>query len=266
MDHIPRLSEVVYVGLCRKIGAPTEVAMRRDIMDMEEMINKHLYMHIGGWMNSGSYREGFRFASSDVDIMFWSWNHKLITDISQLRVYDPSAYEIILMEDSDTPPGFVTLRLLTPQNSRLILSLVPFKDGVFISSSLWREDYFQTLINNEYFQQTNITIHGPCSSGFVGDLEFDHAVCFASIFWPKISGGWVDRCQRHTWPPIPVLEKILRNGCHCVPIGSKIESTSYELECRLSFSQAEKQLVCTMNHTQFLCYGLLKIFLKEVSY
>lgn len=37
-----------------------------------------------------------------------------------------------------------------------------------------------------------------------------------------------------------------------------------EIEWRLSFSQAELQMVYSFNHTQFLCYGMFKIFLKEV--
>lgn len=49
-----------------------------------------------------------------------------------------------------------------------------------------------------------------------------------------------------------------------MPIESKSESDENEFEWRLSFSQAEQKLVYSMNHTQFLCYGVLKIFLKDV--
>jgi hypothetical protein len=64
--------------------------------------------------------------------------------------------------------------------------------------------------------------------------------------------------------PLKLFEDILKNGYHCVPIGSKRESDQNALEWRLSFSQAEQKLVYSMNHTQFLVYGLLKIFLKEI--
>ncbi|XP_061179628.1 uncharacterized protein LOC133188272 [Saccostrea echinata] len=265
MDHIPRLSEVLYVGLCHEIGTPTEVAIRRDVLDMEGMIKKPIHMYRGFvWMFSGSYREGFRFGSSDRDTMCWTYNHKLITDISQCWVYNPSKHDIILMEDSGTPPGFVRLCLLTsPRDDFTISSLVPFNGGAYISSSLWRETYFQSLANDRRNPNRNITIHGPCTNSFYESIEIDQAVCFATKCWPNLIRGWVDRCQRHIWPSMPVLETILSKGCHCVPIGSKI-SPFNQLEWRLSFSQAEQQLVCAMNHTQFLCYGLLKIFLKEV--
>ncbi|XP_062582357.1 uncharacterized protein LOC134244095 [Saccostrea cucullata] len=262
MDHIPRLSEVLYVGLCRKIGTPTEVAIRRDVKDMDEMIKKPIYRHRGSIvMDSGSYREGFRLRSSDRHKMFWLCKYKLITDISQSRFYNNTKHIILLMEDSDTPPGFVKLRLLTPVQ---ISCLVLFNGGAYLSSRLWREKDFQDRIEKGSYSE-NVRIHGPCSSGFLyGLLEFDEAYCLATFPWSKLLGRWVERCQRHTWPPVPVLEKILKNDCHCVPIGSKVGVISNDLEWRLSFSQAEQQLVCTMNHTQFLCYGLLKIFLKEV--
>ncbi|XP_061165698.1 uncharacterized protein LOC133174614 [Saccostrea echinata] len=267
MDHIPRLSEVLYVGLSRKIGTPTQVAIRRDVKDMEDLIQKLFTMHIGiVQMDSGSYREGFRLTSSDRDRMSWSCKYKLITDISQYRVYNVSKHHIILIEDSDTPPGFVILRHMTSSKDSSMLStcLFPFKCGLYISSSLWREMCLNNLARYKYFQQANCTNHGPCYNYFERTIEYDHTACFATMYWPKRLGVWVERCWRHNWPPVPVLKNILRNGCHCVPVGSKIISTSNELEWRLSFSQAEQQLVCIMNHTQFLCYGLLKIFLKEV--
>ncbi|XP_061179641.1 uncharacterized protein LOC133188284 [Saccostrea echinata] len=268
MDHIPRLSEVLYIGLCREIGTPTEVAIRRDVLDIEERIKSPLYMHIGFiLMDSGSYREGFRFTSSDRDRMLWLCNCKLITDICHFRIYNSSKHQIILMEDSETPPGFVRLRLLTPnyaQSSFINSCLVAFNGGLYISSSLTRNTFFNLLTGNRFSSYKNKTIHGPCTNGFFKSVEVDHALCFAIICCNKFLRNLVERCQRHAWPPVPVLEKILRNGCHCVPIGSKLDSPYNELEWRLSFSLAEQQLVCTMNHTQFLCYGLLKIFLKEV--
>lgn len=70
------------MGLCDYIGTPTEVTIRRELMDMEEMIEKPVHnLHNGmRMMVSGSNREGFRFKSSDIDRMFWSTNHKVVTD------------------------------------------------------------------------------------------------------------------------------------------------------------------------------------------
>ncbi|XP_061182539.1 uncharacterized protein LOC133190872 [Saccostrea echinata] len=264
MDHIPRLSEVLYVGLCRKIGTPTEVAIRRDVMDMWEMIEKNKQIYTGTtYMFTGSYREGFRFDSSDMDVMFWNHSHKMISKVSQFSIYDTSKHTIILMEDTDTPPGFVILQLLTqPKDTYITSALVSLKGIGYLSNLLWRENNLQII--REYKGYHTVESHGPCSTGCHGNIEIDLAFCLKSIHWTKITSTWIERSLNYNWPPAFVLNEILKNGYHCVPIGNNILSPFYELEWRLSFSQAEQKLVCTMNHTQFLCYGLLKIFLKEV--
>ena len=43
MHHIPRLSEAVYVGMCRYVGSPTEVRIRREVTDTEEKMGNSLY-------------------------------------------------------------------------------------------------------------------------------------------------------------------------------------------------------------------------------
>ncbi|XP_062619056.1 uncharacterized protein LOC134280632 [Saccostrea cucullata] len=263
MDHIPRLSEVLYVGLCRKIGTPKEVAIRRDVRDMEEMIEKPVHVCSGRRrIYTGSYREGFRFHSSDRDVMYWFLSHKIISNISQFTIYDASKHTIILMEDTDTPPGFVRLRLLTqPRDDFISSALVSLKGTHYLSNLLWKEKWLQKT--KEIKAIKNVDGHGPCSTGYVGDIELDYALCFISKHWTIITSNWIERSYKYTWPPAYVFAKILNNGFHFVAIGNNIFSPSYELEWRLSFSRAEQKLVCTMNHTQFLCYGLLKIFLKE---
>jgi hypothetical protein len=264
MDHIPRLSEVMYVGLCWKIGTPTVVTIRREALDMAEMIKTPLQIYRGmKVMMSGSYREGFRFESSDWDIMRWSCDQKLISDISQSSLYTAPRHTIILMDSTNTPPGFVRLQLLTPTSNRLISpSTVLHNDRVYISSLQYQQESV-SFINNVSHIKTHAP-HGPCATVTLESIELDKAFCLASIHWPAITRPWIDRCIRHTWPSINVLTDILQRGCHCVPIGSTIMSQENELEWRLSFSLAEQKLIYAMNHTQFLCYGLLKIFQKEV--
>ncbi|XP_062585867.1 uncharacterized protein LOC134247538 [Saccostrea cucullata] len=267
MDHIPRLSEILYFGLCAKIGTPTEVTIRRDLMDMDDMIkeNIHTGKHKcrGRLMLSGSRREGFRFKTSDWDYMLWTCDrYFLINDISQLRDYVPSNLDIVLMDDTDTPPGFVRLQLLT-RPRYACFSLVPLNDRVYISSLFWRQLALKNSSRSIKFQ--NVHEHGPCCSGYLDEsTEVDTALCFACKYWPRGTNHWTERCLRHKWPPASVLKDILNDNYHCVAIGSKSSPIAYTLDWRLSFSLAEQKLVFTMNHTQFICYGLLKIFLKDV--
>lgn len=119
-------------------------------------------------------------------------------------------------------------------------------------------------MSNSLNSDQQLRLHGPCANFFFHDLENDLAVCFACRFWPRTAISWFSRCQRNGWPDQKVLNEIRSNGCHVMPIGSAANSCDNKLEWRLSFSRAEQELIYAMNHTQLMCYGILKIFLKEV--
>lgn len=253
------------MGLCRYIGTPTELIVRREVMDIYEMMYKPVQIRRGiRYMFSGSYREGFRFyESSDLDIMYWPINHEVLTDLSQSSVNALPGHSNILMEDTDTPPGFVRLRPLLSLGFHCIAkAVVSLGDRLYISSSRWRKIGMTVMSDLKTFH--TITNHGPCATGFIGDVEHDIALCFHCHHWSRLTCFWRKRCTLHNWPPNHVFDDILRNGCHIVSVGSKMAAAENELELRLSFSHAEQKQVYAMNHTQFLCYGLLKIFLKEI--
>nr|XP_034322929.1 uncharacterized protein LOC105346791 isoform X1 [Crassostrea gigas] len=243
-------SESVYVGMCHKIGTPQQVASRRDIVDIWELRNQHQHS-----MMSGSKREGFRFSDSDLDTMIWPTNHRVIWDFSQSEFYNIHRQVMILCDSSESPAGFTLLWLpLERAGQGVSLSCVEMNGGLYISSSKYRDNTCTAIT-------PDTRIHGPCSSGTQGQLEYDVAHCFVSDFWPPSAASWIDRC--HSWPPPHVVNDIVRNGCHFVAIGHKLGNHE-DNEWRISFSQAEYKLVYSMNHTQFLTYGLLKLFLKEI--
>ncbi|XP_052691017.1 uncharacterized protein LOC128168898 [Crassostrea angulata] len=258
------MSESVYVGMCRKIGTSQQVASRRDIVDMKELLDDQ--NNVMRSMQSGSAREGFRLPDSDLDTMFWPTNHRVIWDFSQSEYYNIHRQRLILCDSSESPPGVTLLWLPFEHANNSVLSALKraeqvmlsssdrLNDGVFISSSKHRENMC-TSIN------PGSRVHGPCSSGTDGPLQYDHAHCFVSDFWPPSASSWIERC--HSWPPPHVAVDIVRNGCHFVAIGHKLGNHE-DNEWRISFSRAEYKLVYSMNHTQFLTYGLLKLFLKEL--
>lgn len=103
MDPLARVSEALYVGLCRYecIGTPTEVTIRRVSFDVDEVIKRPLQICSGTiYMKSGSYREGFSFKSSDVDTMIWHTKTHMIFKLSQAVFCNFSRKDIILMEHS----------------------------------------------------------------------------------------------------------------------------------------------------------------------
>ncbi|XP_022340597.2 uncharacterized protein LOC111135131 [Crassostrea virginica] len=255
---VQTISESVYVGLCFKIGTPQQVAIRRDALDIKELLehkvtgNKNTFVMI-----SGSRREGFRFLDSDFDSMYWQNDHRVLWDFSQATLYNTHKYKLILCDSSESPPGFTLLWLpLEEANWVVLSSCVRINGSLCISSAKYR-DITCTII------QPDSTVHGPCSSGrHVGLFEYDNAHCFLSDFWPPSASSWTDRC--HSWPPPHVVDDIIRSGCHFVAIGHKLGKHE-DNEWRISFSHAEQKLVYAMNHTQFLTYGLLKMFVKEFN-
>ncbi|XP_052687003.1 uncharacterized protein LOC128166105 [Crassostrea angulata] len=253
MQH---MSESVFVGLCEIVGISQQVAIRRETVDIREMVGRRVKPYDGIMrMVSGSYREGFRLKGSDIDFMLWPNNHRVIMDMSQSEYYNTADTTLILSDSSESPPGFTLLQLLTPRTIKLVLSAcVRMNDRVYISSSIHRQLSCSAVFPNS-------TEHGPCGSGNIAGLEYDTAHCFVCDFWPLSASSWINRC--HSWPDPEVVDDIVRNGCHFVAIGHPLGPHEKE-EWRFSFSQAEQKCVYAMNHCQFLTYGLLKLFLKEV--
>ncbi|XP_052722324.1 uncharacterized protein LOC128193107 [Crassostrea angulata] len=251
MQH---MSESMFVGMCELVGTSKQVAIRRETQDIIGMIHTLVCDGVIK-MTSGSYKEGFRLKGSDKDTMFLPNNHRVIMDMSQSEYYNTANTTLILSDISDSPPGFTLLQLLTPSRVREVQSAcVIMNDKVFISSSTFIQ--LACSVRVPFF-----TVHGPCGSGSMEGTEYDHAVCFVCDFWPPSASSWMDRC--HSWPGQEVVNDIVRSGCHFVAIGHPSGPHEHE-EWRISFSRAEYKLVYSMNHSQFLTYGLLKLFLKEV--
>lgn len=251
------MSESVYKGLCREIGTPQQVAYRRDILDIMELFI-HRITRIDRYrkMRSGSSSEGFRLRGSDLDSVFWPPNHKVIWYHYQSFLYKTHVhvdkYAWILCDNSDSPPGYTLLWLPTEcAGPRVLSACEKIQERLYISSSIYRESSLS---------RPGSTVHGPCRSGKVIFISYDDAYGFGSDFWPPSASSWIERC--HAWPSPHVVENIVRNGCHFVAIGHKL-GNHIDNEWRISFTQAEKKLVYSMNHTQFLTYGLLKLVLNE---
>ena len=262
MNHIPRLSEAVYTGMCAEVGLPTEVQIRREVDDIKEVLHKSISLdrHTHR-MKSGSDREGFRFESSDIDHMAWFPDHKLICDLSQIHLYRVPQHTVILMEWEDLPPGFTRLKMITPSfNIAVMEAYITIGKETYISSTRMRSAVEVCVNISTGPKVLSSKPHGPCASFKFRGKEHDGALCFRSHHWPNVALPWIQRCQVKQWPSESVLSAILKEGCHAVAINSVPSDRKKEIEWRISFSGSEQKLVCFMNHCQFLCYGLLKIF------
>nr|XP_022338230.1 uncharacterized protein LOC111133831 [Crassostrea virginica] len=251
MKQDSRLLEAVYVGMCYYVGTHTQVNIRREVMGTKEEVMRPVWIMRGyDMMESGSFREGFRLPQSDLDVMLWHPDHKVICDISQISLYRMPEHTVILMAREDLPPGFTRLKLMTPSVDPNVMSASIFINGeIYISALPYKKNYFNLNWSNKAMLKTSMQNGSDC------------ACCFRSNHWPDLALPWIQRCQGKLWPSESVLSMIIEEGCHVIPIISLPEEDN---KWRISFSGAEQKLIYSMNHSQFLCYGLLKVFLKEV--
>nr|XP_022340884.1 uncharacterized protein LOC111135261 [Crassostrea virginica]XP_022340885.1 uncharacterized protein LOC111135261 [Crassostrea virginica] len=254
------LSESVYVGLCLKIGTPQQVSFRRETADVKESFENQIpRIDHSVTRKGGSQREGFQLDDSDVDYLIWSDDQQVFWDYSQMIGKNILTNALILCDSSESPPGYTLLWLpLKAAYGMVLSSCVEINGALYISSAKYRE---RTCT----LRGAHSTVHGPCSSGTHHSvLDYDYAHGFVSDFWPPSASSWKSRC--HSWPQRHVVDNIVRSGCHFVAIGHRLCPGNHaDNEWRISFSQAEQKLVYAMNHTQFLVYGLLKLFVKEIN-
>ena len=258
MDDFRLISRGLYRVVGYQLGTEKVVEMRRRVMALQQSLTTASFSHndsLEDKLFSGSRCEGFRFVSSDADDMFIYRNIRVIFSLSTREQY-VGEQTFLLAERNPTKPGFALLKLLNnSSNAHYVTdSCVQYGDGCYVASQKWTE-IFTTL-------HPNFTTHGPCSTSVSGIMEVDYAFCFKSDKLPKEAHTFIRRLHRVGWPSAPILQRITSGGCHFVAIGAKGSPTEL-MEWRISFSATEKILIHSMNHVQFLCYGLLKIFLKE---
>ena len=259
MEDLRLISCGLYRVVGEELGTEKVVDMRRRVMALDQILTTASFRHddlLEDKVLSGSMCEGFRFASSDADVMFVCRNIRVIFSVTARKQYI-GKQTLLLAERDTTKPGFALLKLLNiPSNAPHVTdSCVPYGDGYYVASQKWTE-IFTSL-------QPNYTTHGPCSTTVSGTMEVDLAFCFKSDKLPEEAHSFIQRLHRAGWPSTSKLQRIASGGCHFVAIGAKGSPTELK-EWRISFSATEKILIHSMNHVQFLCYGILKIFLKEV--
>ncbi|KAK3109180.1 hypothetical protein FSP39_024745 [Pinctada imbricata] len=254
-DYLTNLSYFWYDFANKKVGYEEMIRNRREVDKfLEEVNNVQLEGSIINKLISGSRAEGFRFKTSDLDLMlvYKTIKVKLENDVTHDQIDDNT---VLIMETDKTRPGFCMLRLDSCSHRENVCDLCAlYRNSKYLSSALWR---------NEKKHSEEMWIHGPYVSRKNGNLEIDYAHCLQSTKWPRQALSCILRMVKAGWPSIDILTGIVQNGCHLVPIGNKV-SDKEVLEWRISFSVAEKTLIHQINHCQFLCYGMLKIFLKEV--
>ena len=250
MEDLRLISLGLYEAVGDELGTEKVVDMRRRVMALHQRFSTVSYRDdklLEDILLSGSECEGFRFPSSDMDLMLICKDIRVIFSLpTEEQCNDEQT--LILAERA-------LLRLLNNlPNPGVKCECVPYRDGYYVASSIWR-DLFTLL-------QPGSFTHGPCSTAVLGTTEVDFANCVKSDKLPEEVHCFIQRLHTAGWPSASTLQRIASGGCHFVAIGAKGSPTEL-MEWRISFSATEKILIHSMNHVQFLCYGLLKLFLKE---
>ena len=218
-------------------------------------------------MHSGSSAEGVGIPGSDVDIMYWQKHHIVVQDQSQVPMYN-SKPNILLLKRNSMCPGFVKLECLSPHSATLDVrfSLTNIEGRQYFTSRRYTQFHLSVRAQSQRMDE----IHGPSitTTPPLG-TEHDNVICLRCHFWPDDAYEFITRERLQGWPPEPLIQQILSDGIHLVPIGSRSRNIQGiwehdSLEWRYSFSMAELTLIHSFNATQFRMYGLLKIILRDV--
>ncbi|KAJ8311725.1 hypothetical protein KUTeg_011080 [Tegillarca granosa] len=217
------------------LGTEEEVYIRRRIFALANSINKHLDKF--RVIYCGSRAEGLSQPESDIDQMDVNGNISVSENPTDLDIDK-------VMITRDIKPGFGKLRRSNSQKNKLYFGdgLIQTQDGLFLSSSFSRDDFLRQMLN--HFPCA--VAHGPCLS--IQErltVDLDILRCF-SCKWPQIASEWIDRRRHYGWPSSDLIQDIVQDGCLLISIGNP---NSHEVH--------------SFNHTQFLCYGLLKLFLTH---
>ncbi|XP_062603374.1 uncharacterized protein LOC134265143 [Saccostrea cucullata] len=265
MNNQEKLSLAIFAILNEDIGSEKEIQIRRGALDIQSCFFAALAGPMLSYVSiiiSGSKREGFRIPGSDFDVMTpFKPNIIRLFENDQSR-YNSSRFSAnpisiwplyMELECEESNPGFYKLRIPFCKSSS--------DDGFIVmqGKTYFRSDW------NYLFLLGRIHLgglqHGPCLQSTLSGDEVDLGICIQCPFWPKRANPWIKRCSK--WPNQNVVQRIIKGGCHVMAIGSQ-DPDLRNIEWRISFSMAELELIYSMNHTQFLVYGLLKLFLKEV--
>ncbi|XP_071128167.1 uncharacterized protein [Mytilus edulis] len=251
MQHELELKEVsvsLYKYMCENVvGSENVVRYRRLYCKLnDEIFDDSSYAII----SSGSKAEGLDLPGSDYDIMFLAKNWL----VYETKPNDDD--DVIVLDTDNALPGFALLKVA--DNTTFPCPITVTANGNYIANI----DYLKFILGKE--NDILYTIHGPSLSNSALD-DTDLVFCFKYHTWPTIAKNWLLRYRPSNWPSRDVIYNVVDHGVLVVPIGSKTPiSNGNSLEWRFSFSLSEKLIVCSFNHSQLLCYSLLKIFLKQI--
>ncbi|XP_069109024.1 uncharacterized protein [Argopecten irradians] len=262
-------SWILYQYLDWWIGSEEIVDIRRKGVDIQEnVINADKDLMHDKYM-TGSRSEGFDMKGSDGDFMFIDRNVVVLCP-DQMNSLPPNRDDksVLWMRPANSRPGYVTLEVVylggqvnTEFHYAIVEDQEDQKDRYFLSSEKFKQNLVKAI---GHILKISTETHGPAATFHACNVDMDYAGSFKCLHWPKEASEWVIRPRLHGWPDQSLKDEIVHDGCYLVPKGD-ITSPDTFLQWSISFATAERKLVYSLNRVQFLVYGLLKYFLKQIS-
>lgn len=223
------------------VGTEEDVKIRREVNE--------LYVYALGESQryreylGGSQGEGFRFPWSDIDIM---------RSLIRYYVYIDSLHNecAFVAKSNGCQPGFCRLIFIDDGNVKSAQK-----------HCFSRHFYLQKVKQISFNGNFDRTIRGPCfSTKYPTGLDS----CDAFQVHPDSSNKFLKTFEKNFWNSIKsqvIHENI--TVMHCVPKGPE-KGDEEGMQWLVSFSVLEQKIVCSLNHVQFCCYGLMKILVHTM--
>ncbi|XP_069112216.1 uncharacterized protein [Argopecten irradians] len=259
---------ILHYVLDRMIGNQEMVTIRRKLTLVEEQI-WNTGKHNCNIISTGSRAEGTHMKGSDDDRMFIDKNVVVICRDQDISTTPYIANKtVFIMRDAHSRPGYVNLELVKLGQMRteeIMKSIVPVRDLHYISSDMYRRSVTDKVSDGFHIK---MDVTGPANT-LVNDqtrtgCDTDCVNAFICNSWPREADEWANRPRLHEWPGKCLIDQVVHDGCYLVPVGDKTSPDTF-LQWRISFATAERKLLHSISHVQFMVYCLFKYLKKQVS-
>ena len=213
---------------------------------------------------AGSSAEGVGLAKSDLDVMY-----VLHDAVCVDKGYVDTHCVVLETDYTSTAPGYTKVVALPIPDTlgisgffKAICSGECKLNKTYISSGKVKL-YHSAL--GKLFHNFDLATNGPAltltgqSHAYI-EADFVMSVYFyGGIFLEN----WAKRSRLHSWPPVEIVKKVSEMEGYIVPVGDK-QSERPNLEWRICYTTAEKELVLNLSDSQMKVYVILKMIAKDL--
>ncbi len=195
-------------------------------------------------LKSGSRRHTAELVTRDRDEMVLEPNQFVIQveEDDKKCMLQGRMFEMEAIRDAE--PNYVKLKVTEEYRKAKMRAGEPLSVS-YVPNQLMTSDaqnVWQSILSTSQRNPWELEMHGP-SVTLLNRGKDERDICRAIHFnsWPEISNEFISRERFSCWPHSNLIKAVVRCGHHVAPVG-RAQSSSRELEWRVSFSLAERHL------------------------